>query len=443
MTGERSRPARPPRRPAYRKTPDPGSLLAAVFTVASPVGKEGAMLFEQQITEWVGRVRACAELSLRVVLWNGRHYDFGDFAAPAVALHVKSLDALPYLLEPSLDNLGEAYVKGMIDLDGTPADIIATGFALARHSLPATGRFARVVRCFLHTPTTDREAIRRHYDVSNAFYALWLDPAMVYSCAYFECGDEDLHSAQLKKIDHILAKIRLRPGQRLLDIGCGWGALVLRAAQEYGARCVGITLSEKQFEFARERVRAAGLGDRVAILLEDYREVAGRYDRITSVGMFEHVGREKLPAYFARMRTLLADDGVAMNHGITTTDADDGGFGFGGGEFIDRYVFPDGELPHVGRVLRAMQEGGLEAVDMENLRRHYARTLTLWADNFERSSEAVRREVDEKTFRIWRLYLAGCAYAFAQDHISVYQIVCRKAGRAADTLDWSRRYMYA
>jgi cyclopropane-fatty-acyl-phospholipid synthase len=265
---------------------------------------------------------------------------------------------------------------------------------------------------------------------------------MVYSCAYFEQGDEDLATAQQKKIDHILTKIALKPGQKLLDIGCGWGALVIRAAQHFGAECVGITLSAQQQAWANERIRLLDLDDQVRIELLDYRDVAGRYDRITSVGMFEHVGLKNLPLYFKKLDQLLANDGLMLNHGICTTNTDHRTARYGAGEFISQYVFPHGELPHIGAVLRAMQESGLETLDVENLRRHYARTCTLWADNFERNDERIRSLVDDKTYRIWRVYLAGCAHAFEHDWVSLYQVLCGKAGRASRTLPWSRRYMY-
>jgi cyclopropane-fatty-acyl-phospholipid synthase len=222
----------------------------------------------------------------------------------------------------------------------------------------------------------------------------------VYSCAYFENGDEDLATAQLKKIDHILRKIQVQPGQRLLDIGCGWGALVLRAAQKFGAQCVGVTLSQNQFDLATERVKAAGLSDKIEIRLQDYRDLSGQFDRITSVGMFEHVGRKNLPAYFRKMHDLLVEDGVAM------------------------------------------KRGGIEALDIESLRRHYARTLDIWTENFEANAEQAKKLVDDEKFRIWRVYLAGCSYAFEHDDVSIYQVVCRRAGRSAKTLPWSRRYMY-
>jgi cyclopropane-fatty-acyl-phospholipid synthase len=201
-------------------------------------------------------------------------------------------------------------------------------------------------------------------------------------------------------------------------------------------------LSQNQFDLATERVKAAGLSDKIEIRLQDYRDVEGQFDRITSVGMFEHVGRKNLPAYFKKIHDLLVEDGVAMNHGITSSDADSGETSLGGGEFIDRYVFPDGELPHIGLVLESMQRGGIEAIDIESLRRHYARTLDIWTENFEAKAAEAKKLVDDEKFRIWRVYLAGCSYAFEHDDVSLYQVICRRAGRSAKTLPWSRRYIY-
>ncbi|MHA6821547.1 class I SAM-dependent methyltransferase [Ralstonia pseudosolanacearum] len=405
------------------------------------------MFFQQAIDRklehWISDIRASANLPVLLRLWNGNQYPLGRFDRPTVTLTVREASALPLLLSPTLNNLGEAYVQEKIDLDGRLPDIINVGYQLAA-SAAATGSdvLARVVRHFAHTKEGDKASIRYHYDVSNDFYKLWLDRNMVYSCAYFEHGDETLDDAQIKKIDHILTKIRLQPDQTLLDIGCGWGALVLRAAQQFGARCLGVTLSQNQFDLARERVRAAGLEDRVEIRLQDYRDLTGAFDRITSVGMFEHVGRKNLPGYFRRVHSLLADNGIAMNHGITSSDPEGGESSLGGGDFIDRYVFPQGELPHLSLALKAAQEGGLEALDVESLRRHYARTLEHWADRFETNGETIRKIVDEKTYRIWRVYLAGCAHAFDADEVSIFQILCQKSGKPAASIPWSRRYIY-
>ncbi|HWZ46786.1 MAG TPA: cyclopropane-fatty-acyl-phospholipid synthase family protein [Herbaspirillum sp.] len=402
------------------------------------------------LRRWVENIKKQENLPVRLVLWNGSQIDLGAFKTPEVTLEVKSPAALPLLVSPTLESLGEAYIQEKIDIGGKLADVIRTSYRLAELSARKSGastsgamrKLAGLTKHFKHTKAEDKDSIQYHYDVSNDFYKLWLDPNLVYSCAYFENGDEDLETAQNKKIDHILTKIRLQPGQTLLDIGCGWGALVIRAASKFGARCVGITLSQNQHDLAVQRVRAAGLEGQIEIRLQDYRDVKGTFDRITSVGMFEHVGRINLVSYFSRINELLAEEGVAMNHGITSTDPESRDSPMGGGDFIDRYVFPKGELPHISLALSALQQGGLEALDVENLRRHYARTLEMWAASYEKYSEQIRELVGEKRYRIWRVYLAGCAHAFEVDDVSIYQVICQKAGRKADAIPWSRRYIY-
>ncbi len=406
------------------------------------------------LTPWAERLRTRADLPL-LLRWGdspAAAIRLGKTEPPRVAIHIRHPSALPALLSPSLETLGEAYVEGRIDLDGSASDLIDVAWKLAaagasdaagHQSGPLARMMQRIAHATQHSKDTDRDAIQYHYDLSNDFYAAWLDPDMVYSCAYFENGDESLEQAQRKKIDHILTKLQLAPGQRLLDIGCGWGALVMRAASHFGARCVGITLSQNQCDLARERVRQAGLQDRVEIRLQDYREVDGRFDRIASVGMFEHVGLKHLVAYFRTLHGLLADDGWVLNHGITSTDAHDGETNYGAGRFIDRYVFPQGELAHIGTVLTRMQESGLEAVDVEGLRRHYARTTGLWSQAFEARSDTLKAMVGEKRWRIWRLYLIGSQWVFEHDQISLYQVLCRRAGGSAQGQPWSRRWMYA
>lgn len=399
------------------------------------------MSWENNLERWVNTIRNQLALPLRIDLWNGQQFAFSH-ENPKVVVHIPHSSALNYLLKPSLLNLGKAYVDGKIDVDGTASEIITVGNALASYTLKPEGKFARLRHNFNHSRKKDAEAIQYHYDVSNDFYTLWLDKNLVYSCAYFENGNEDLATAQLKKIDHVLKKIQLQPGHTLLDIGCGWGSLVLRAAQHYGAKCIGITLSEKQAELAKMRVAQAGLSNQIEIRLEDYRDISGPFDRITSIGMYEHVGLKHLPAYFSKIQSLLNHGGLAMNHGITSVSPDNRETPYGGGKFIANYVFPYGELAHIGFTLQAMQEGGLEALDIENLRRHYAKTCSIWAENFETHAHEIKQLAGDRRFRIWRLYLAGCSHAFDQDWISLFQVVCAKAGQHSSKLPWSRRYMY-
>jgi cyclopropane-fatty-acyl-phospholipid synthase len=400
------------------------------------ISSPAAMFWQRQFDRFVARMRDHA-IPLRVRLWNGIEAVLGD--EPRVTFTIPSVESLRQLIRPSLDRLGIAYVEGKLEVEGKLADILQVAMRLASHAAP---RARRGPRMFHHSRAVDAAAIRYHYDVSNRFYELWLDRNMIYSCAYFRSPQDTLDDAQMQKIDHILVKLRVKPGDRLLDIGCGWGALIMRAADKFGAKALGITLSQNQYELARQRIAAAGLSDRCEVRLQDYRDVTGRFDRIASVGMFEHVGLRNLRTYFSKIRELLADNGTVMNHGITSSDPDSAEAPFGAGEYIERYVFPQGELPHISRTLYEMCAAGLEPVDVENLRRHYALTLTHWSERFEANSEQLRELAGEKRWRIWRMYLAGCAYGFAHEWMQLHQILAVKSGSGSSTLPLTRDYMY-
>jgi cyclopropane-fatty-acyl-phospholipid synthase len=402
-------------------------------------------MLEQHFTRYLEGLKREHQIPLSLELWNGAQVDLADIAS--VRLKIKSASAARLLMKPNLGNLAEAYIEGDIDVEGPIAEVVGiadqlanTGDATARNVDRRAGLHQWLGR---HTRSSDRKAIQYHYDVSNEFYSHWLDPRMVYSCAYFRTGTEDLATAQAAKLDLICRKLKLLPEERLLDIGCGWGAMVIHAASRYGVRAVGITLSEQQFELARERVRAAGLEERVEIRLQDYRDINdGPYDKISSIGMFEHVGLKNLQKYFRIVHDLLREGGVAMNHGITASDVDSRGVGRGVSEFIDRYVFPDGELPHVSLAIREMSAAGLELVDAESLRRHYALTCEHWSRRFEQSLPALRDLASERQVRIWRIYLAGCAMGFARRWMNIYQLLAVKSGAETAGLPLTRDYMY-
>ncbi len=293
-----------------------------------------------------------------------------------------------------------------------------------------------------HSKSENRDAIHFHYDVSNEFYALWLDRAMVYSCAYFENPEVDLDTAQQAKLDHICRKLSLRPGEKFLDIGCGWGALVIHAARHYGVHAQGVTLSSQQLKIARERIDEAGLADRVSVELMDYRDLPGDalYDKVASVGMFEHVGLKNLPVYFATVNRLLKPRGLFLNHGITHDT--EGWQPNVSTEFINRYVFPDGQLDTISNVQRAMERAKFEIADVEGLRQHYAMTLRHWVARLERNRALALQYVNEATYRVWRLYMSACALQFESGEIGIYQILANKRSAGIPDLPLTRRHLY-
>ncbi len=293
-----------------------------------------------------------------------------------------------------------------------------------------------------HSKAENRDAIQFHYDVSNAFYALWLDKNMIYSCAYFEQPDDTLEKAQTAKLDHICRKLLLKPGDKFLDIGCGWGALVLHAAKHYGVQAHGITLSQQQLELARQRIVDAGLEDKVTVELCDYRDLEGddKYDKIASIGMFEHVGLKNLPIYFSTVHRLLKPTGLFLNHGITHDL--EGWEKTLSTEFINRYIFPDGQLDTISNIQRVMERSKFEIADVEALRPHYAKTLRHWVARLEQHHDEALRYVNETTYRIWRLYMATCALEFESGEIGIYQVLASKRVAGALLLPLTRRHLY-
>ena len=399
------------------------------------------MLLESRVKKIIDELSGKAQLPIALELWNGERYDLSP--SPTVTLRIPSAGAMRYFIKPNLAKLGEAYVEGHLEVNGPIGDALRAAEGLARNLGESKAGRLPVLR--RHSKQRDAAAIQYHYDVSNDFYGLWLDRNMVYSCAYFKTGDEDIHTAQEQKLDHVCRKLRLRPGDKLLDIGCGWGGLVRWAVKHYGVDATGITLSRNQHTLASARIRVDGIENRCRVLLQDYRDVPGEgvYDKIASIGMFEHVGLKNLPTYFGVIRRLLKDGGVVMNHGITSVDPDSRSVGLGAGEFVEKYVFPHGELPHASLALREMSAAGLEVMDIETLRLHYGKTLWHWSDRLEANLERAREYAGDKRLRIWRAYLAGCAHAFEQGWVSIHQMLAVKSDNPTiNPLPWSRDWIY-
>jgi len=401
-------------------------------------------------------------LPLAVVLPGGRR--IGP-AGAAVTVRLNELSPLTHILTGQVGKVGEDYVEGRIDIDGSMRDVMAVAAGIMSGDptevssavpVPLTWlqRFMTLARSRAnHRPDADARQIQFHYDVSDDFYALWLDPRRVYSCAYYREGSMSLEQAQEAKLEHICGKLMLKEGERFLDIGAGWGGLLLWAAERYGVRARGITLSRNQHAHVNRLIDERGLRGRVAMDLLDYRNLAEDepYDKIASVGMFEHVGRAQLPNYFAKIHRLLRPGGLLLNHGITAGGTRNHQLGSGLGDFMERYIFPGGELIHVSHVLETTSESGLEMVDVESLRPHYAKTLWAWSDGLEAQLVAARGVTSEPVVRAFRLYLAGSAMAFERAWISLHQMLCaRRTGEPADgpmrgaqsSFPFNRAYMY-
>jgi cyclopropane-fatty-acyl-phospholipid synthase len=383
------------------------------------------------------------DLPITLVLPDGARVPLSP--SPAVEVVARTWRGLRALAKPAMGSLARAYVHGDIDFTGSARRVLGIAESMVGAVEHGRDHLRTRIKQFLHQRRSNRDNIAHHYDVSNAFYRMWLDERMVYSCAYFRDEAASLEAAQVAKLDHICRKLRIAPGERFLDIGCGWGALLFHAAERYGALAHGITLSQNQFDHVTREIAARGLSDRVRVELRDYVDLPddAQYDKIASVGMFEHVGVARFPRYFGKIQRLLTPGGMVLNHGITHNPLSANSLGSGIGDFVEDYVFPGGELTHVSKVIEGMAREGLECVDAEALREHYAKTLWHWVDRLEAHIDEARREVGEERFRVWRIYLAGSAHAFDRGWLSLWQILAGKPlpdGRLPHPL--TRDYMY-
>lgn len=395
--------------------------------------------------------------------WDGSVWE-ADAGQPArFALVLQHPGAVRKMFWPPRPyTLGEAYIYDDIDIEGDiHAFFAVVGYlyqlrcrqglgdklrrlkrllALPRGERPRGGRLAARLSGSMHSPERDRQAVSYHYDVSNDFYQLWLDRRMIYTCAYFADPSDDIDRAQERKLDYICRKLRLLPGDRLLDIGCGWGGLVMYAAQQYGVHALGITVSRRQLELAQERIRQAGLQDRCRVEFQDYREVSGTFDKLVSVEMFEAIGAEMLPVFFQKAHSLLRPGGVFLNQGIALSGWERRPRGEA---FSQRYVFPDGELAPIHVTLKAAEQARLEVRDVESLREHYTLTLQNWVRRLEAHASEARKLTNETTYRIWRLYMAGAADGFRAARGNIYQMLLVKPDRGVSGLPLMRGDWYS
>lgn len=414
------------------------------------------------VLSMVEKKLASLPLTVQVQLPNGEIAGVQD---ARIKLIVRDNATLMNLATGQTGSLGEDYVEGKFEFEGSMRDLMLLAASILEGSPVDEARgsgFSRMIRHVIsvvrHSKERDARQIQFHYDISDEFYALWLDPRRVYSCAYYAKPDYTLAQAQEAKLDHICRKLRLHEGERFLDIGAGWGGLLLWAAENYGVDATGITLSRNQHAHVNRLIEEKGLSGRVRMTLLDYRELeeGQPYDKIASVGMFEHVGRAQLQAYFSKLKRLLRPGGLILNHGITAGGVYNAEVGAGMGQFIEKYIFPGGELTHIGNELTQVAHAGLEDLDVENLRPHYARTLWAWSDALEaRLDEAratLKGENAERSLRAYRIYLAGCAMGFEYGWIGIHQVLMHHkpvVGRS-DELDepadlgypWRRDYIY-
>ncbi|MGF1651543.1 MAG: class I SAM-dependent methyltransferase [Hyphomicrobiaceae bacterium] len=420
----------------------------------------------------IAEVASALDAPVAVELWDGSIHPLGQTADSALAIVITEPGVIASILKrPSLDRIISHYAAGKLALKG--GSLIDLGRAVEAHgdsrrrlqSL-SKAKVARLLMPFLWVPSTPAEDARSyagndsgtgrsksenkdfvsfHYDVSNAFYDLFLDPEMQYSCAYYTDWTNGLEQAQRDKLDMICRKLRLKPGERFLDIGCGWGGLVCHAAEHYGAIAHGITLSERQLERARERIVARGLQDRVNVEIRDFNDLEGRYDKIASIGMYEHIGLASRERYFKTVRRVMAPDGLFLNHAISRRAKRKTQAFRARAEqrALQKYIFPGGELDDIGSTLRIMEQVGFEVHDVEGWREHYARTTALWCERLmAREADAIAL-VGAPTYRIWIAYLAGCSLAFSRGTARIFQTLVSYSAKQASPLPPTRADLYA
>ncbi len=371
-----------------------------------------------------------------VRFWDGEEETFGDGESCFKLIMNEPIPKADIISDPSLA-FGEAYMHKTIEIEGDLQKVIESLYFNMGSFLRQGHLYNKALKKFSNNLRRSRENIEHHYDIGNDFYKLWLDDTMTYSCGYFRSAGDNLTQAQKNKVDLILRKLNLEEGQTLLDIGCGWGELILTAAKKYQVKALGITLSAEQFAAVEKRIEEEGLHGLVEVQRIDYREIKDRrFDRVVSVGMLEHVGKDHLHEYFSHVNGLLNDGGLSLLHCITGIHESEGGTN----SWINKYIFPGGYIPSIQELVGCMSKEGFHLIDAESLRRHYGRTLEHWAANFEKALPEISKNREASFIRMWRLYLNSCAASFNSGNIDIHQFVFTKG--INDHIPWCRDYLH-
>lgn len=369
-----------------------------------------------------------------VEFWDGEHVTYGEGESKFTIILNEPIAKSEILANPSLA-FGEAFMHKKIELVGNIEDVIFSLYTNKGGFFSSIGKKKKIADGAKNNIKKSKENVGFHYDIGNDFYKLWLDETMTYSCGYFKTDQDTLAQAQINKVNHVLKKISLKEGQTLLDIDCGWGQLMIAAAKQYKVKAMGVTLSDEQYTEVTRKIKEEGLEDLVTVKLMDYRKIKGvKFDRIVSVGMLEHVGKECLPEYFDTVNSLLVEDGISLLHCITGVQRG------GNNPWIEKYIFPGGYVPAISELIQSIASERMCLLDAESLRRHYWKTLQCWTLNFENVLDEISKSKDEVFIRMWRLYLNSCAASFHAGNIDIHQLVFSKG--PCDAIPWTRDYIY-
>lgn len=373
-------------------------------------------------------------IPIKVVFWDGKEKLYGPEGKSDITIKFNEKVPISEVVKHATLTLGEAYMDKKIEIDGSIQKLITSAYTQS-DSFMSSLKLKKYIPKFSHTEEGNKKEIQEHYDIGNDFYKLWLDKTMTYSCAYFRTPEDTLEQAQMNKVHHILNKLNTKPGETILDIGCGWGTMMFTAAKEYGLKAKGVTLSQEQYDFVNQKIQDENLGDQMEVMLEDYREVNEKFDHVVSVGMFEHVGKENLPGYFDMVKKLLKQGGNALIHGITGQH-----YGVGVDAWLVKYIFPGGYIPDVKENVGHILDAGLQIDDLEPLRRHYQKTVEIWDRNFDKVKDQVNEMYGERFVRMWDLYLQACAASFESGNIDVIQFLLTN-GPSGTAMPMTREYM--